>query len=773
MPLKLSDALLHLSCKIAEKLPHAAGLALAVAYCAASGQQIPAFVVGALAGDVAVKGVEGLCRMATDGASEAEVLAAADALASANARPIEELAAVIASLKDDLANLPEALRQNLLAQIKKEQRELHEQWGRRIMELVGAPPFEIICTVAELLANEPKVSEHGLIHVVDRPESTAIFQAFKAGQTKTVLLRGRALSGKTFLAFKVAQRWIASGGRVAWIKYHTDINGYINAVKYDVHDHANLPLLIWDLPFNKALDETFFESLQLFPGPAMITVRVGELNVAPRDLEALTQPGFKRCLCKNGFLNPVREKLDLFLGPVHDHRQVLSAIIEAHNYRLSLTESAKDAIAERMFVGQGADQTTLLGLGRAYLMALANLPPKPSMEPLDRLDVHRLEGPNRAALSANEQVKNIFAHTVGADEKEFLTALRLYKQWTFSEGMHEDVLTATIQACCDAGRTMRDCRADLTERGVLTHAPPWYWVWHDLQLDVAPNQPDDTANDVLARTVEHLARSLACATNDQSKKTLAQAAGGFAAKLQQNGLWREALGLHDAALHARRNLAEAHVAGEEEASALAGTCNLGILLAEMGQRPAALALFQEALKIYRDLAREQPKAYLPNVAMTCNNLGALFYAMGQHAEAAKRHAEALMIRYACWLELPAAYAERLGKSLAAIRKLATNTEFSGRQQWLAELWRGMLGRFGGNLWLLCLPLCQTFAEAGLPALAMEPYVLLAITLEKQQDPAAAAQAAALVESLRPALGAEFEPLRQGLRAKFAPLLADL
>lgn len=58
MPLKLNDALLNLSCKIAEKLPHAAGLALAFAYCAASGQQIPAFVVGALAGDVVVKGVE-------------------------------------------------------------------------------------------------------------------------------------------------------------------------------------------------------------------------------------------------------------------------------------------------------------------------------------------------------------------------------------------------------------------------------------------------------------------------------------------------------------------------------------------------------------------------------------------------------------------------------------------------------------------------------------------------------------------------------------------
>lgn len=48
--------------------------------------------------------------------------------------------------------------------------------------------------------------------------------------------------------------------------------------------------------------------------------------------------------------------------------------------------------------------------------------------------------------------------------------------------------------------------------------------------------------------------------------------------------------------------------------------NLSVLLSAVGRRQEALAPSEEALKIYRELAKTNP-AYLPDVAMGLNNLG--------------------------------------------------------------------------------------------------------------------------------------------------------
>ena len=48
--------------------------------------------------------------------------------------------------------------------------------------------------------------------------------------------------------------------------------------------------------------------------------------------------------------------------------------------------------------------------------------------------------------------------------------------------------------------------------------------------------------------------------------------------------------------------------------------NLGIQLAEAGQRQAALAAAREAADTYRQLAEANPDAYLPNLAGALNNL---------------------------------------------------------------------------------------------------------------------------------------------------------
>ena len=53
--------------------------------------------------------------------------------------------------------------------------------------------------------------------------------------------------------------------------------------------------------------------------------------------------------------------------------------------------------------------------------------------------------------------------------------------------------------------------------------------------------------------------------------------------------------------------------------------NLGIRLSELGRREEALAIpAQEATEIYRKLAQSNPAAFLPDLAMSLNNLGASF-----------------------------------------------------------------------------------------------------------------------------------------------------
>ena len=45
-------------------------------------------------------------------------------------------------------------------------------------------------------------------------------------------------------------------------------------------------------------------------------------------------------------------------------------------------------------------------------------------------------------------------------------------------------------------------------------------------------------------------------------------------------------------------------------------------MSELGRREDALAAAQEAIDIYRRLAAERPDAFLPDLAMSLNNLGA-------------------------------------------------------------------------------------------------------------------------------------------------------
>ena len=66
-------------------------------------------------------------------------------------------------------------------------------------------------------------------------------------------------------------------------------------------------------------------------------------------------------------------------------------------------------------------------------------------------------------------------------------------------------------------------------------------------------------------------------------------------------------------------------------------------------------LYEEALHIYRELAKENPRTYLPYVATTLNNLAVLHKAKNEYGEALEKYEEALQIRRELAKENPRTY----------------------------------------------------------------------------------------------------------------------
>jgi Tetratricopeptide repeat len=96
----------------------------------------------------------------------------------------------------------------------------------------------------------------------------------------------------------------------------------------------------------------------------------------------------------------------------------------------------------------------------------------------------------------------------------------------------------------------------------------------------------------------------------------------YAYFLQKDNQFKAASVWYEEALALYRTLAEAHP--EAYLPDVAMTLNnLGSLQRDQHDFAAAAASYQEALAIRRTLAEAHPEAYLPNVAMTLNNLGLL------------------------------------------------------------------------------------------------------------------------------------------------------
>ncbi|MFA8301019.1 MAG: tetratricopeptide repeat protein [Hyphomicrobiales bacterium] len=83
--------------------------------------------------------------------------------------------------------------------------------------------------------------------------------------------------------------------------------------------------------------------------------------------------------------------------------------------------------------------------------------------------------------------------------------------------------------------------------------------------------------------------------------------------------------------------------------------NLGLLQSSQNDYKSALKNYEEALSIYRDLTKENPSTYLPDLATSLNNLGVLQSSQNDYKSALKNYEEALSIRRDLTKENPSTY----------------------------------------------------------------------------------------------------------------------
>src|SRR5207248_2876950 len=105
----------------------------------------------------------------------------------------------------------------------------------------------------------------------------------------------------------------------------------------------------------------------------------------------------------------------------------------------------------------------------------------------------------------------------------------------------------------------------------------------------------------------------------------------YARTLQQQRSYTTAHTVYQEALTTYRQLAQANPQAYLPDVAMTLN-NLGVLYRATQRLSESEQAYQEALTTYRQLAQANPQAYLPDVAMTLNNLGLLYRATQRLSE---------------------------------------------------------------------------------------------------------------------------------------------
>ena len=101
--------------------------------------------------------------------------------------------------------------------------------------------------------------------------------------------------------------------------------------------------------------------------------------------------------------------------------------------------------------------------------------------------------------------------------------------------------------------------------------------------------------------------------------------------------------------------------------------NLGILLCDTNDLKQAQDYYEEALQIHRELAQQNPEAYLPDVAASLNNLGVLLRDTNDLKKAQDYYEKALQIHRELAKQNPEAYLPDVAASLNNLGVLLSDT----------------------------------------------------------------------------------------------------
>jgi tetratricopeptide (TPR) repeat protein len=164
-----------------------------------------------------------------------------------------------------------------------------------------------------------------------------------------------------------------------------------------------------------------------------------------------------------------------------------------------------------------------------------------------------------------------------------------------------------------------------------------------------------------------------CAREAGTSEDLANALQSRGASLRDLGRYQEALADFEEALALWRELAAANPAHQPN---LARTLqNRGASLRDLGRHQGALADFEEALALWRELAAANP-AHQPSLANTLQNRGASLRDLGRHQEALADDEEALVL----WRELAAANPAHQPNLAGTLQNRGTSVRDLGRYQ---------------------------------------------------------------------------------------------
>ncbi|MEU4626943.1 tetratricopeptide repeat protein [Actinoplanes sp. NPDC023801] len=194
--------------------------------------------------------------------------------------------------------------------------------------------------------------------------------------------------------------------------------------------------------------------------------------------------------------------------------------------------------------------------------------------------------------------------------------------------------------------------------------------------------------------------------SDDSPEQRARRSGELASRLAHVGRWEQALASAEESASLYRQLAEVNSDAylPDLAMALNG---LGATLSDLGRRKQALGPIEEAVGIYQGLAEVNPDAYLPGLAMALTNLGASLANLGRLEHALGPSEDAVAIYQGLAEVNPDAYLPDLAK---ALNNLGVRVVELGRLEQALDLAGDVVDIYQG--------LAEVNPDAYLPHLAM-------------------------------------------------------